>query len=349
MRSDLVSAQRIRTGGGVVVLALIAAVSYFLMLGAGPVKLSPAEVFDTLTGGGDARSIRVVWDLRIPVALTTLIVGAALGFAGALTQTMARNPLASPDILGVSGGAAVLVVLGTAVVRPAFAEGIDNFWWRAALALVGATAVVLVLLVLGGFGSSQRVVLIGLALSLLANATVSYLLVRANLQRAADAQTWLAGSTGFVRGDVIVPMLLGLAPFVVLAMWVARDLPILAHDDQTAFSLGVPVRRVRALLLLCATAIVAVSVAVVGPIGFVALVAPQVARLVLAAPTPPPLGSAVAGAALLASCAVLSVYLPFTAPVGLVTAVVGGPVLVVLVLRTYGGRSLQKFGGSSWH
>jgi len=289
------------------------------------------EVIEVLTGGGTQQAINVVWDLRLPVAIATVLVGAALGLAGAWTQTMARNPLASPDILGVSGGAAVLVVAGTVVTRPAWSEGVPTFWWRAALALVGALVIVGLLVLLGGFGTSQRVVVIGLALSFLTQSLVQYLLLRADLTRATDAQTWLAGSTGFVRTEALLPMALGLLPFVVLGLCVTRDVPLLSHDDATASTLGVNVTRVRAILLIAATGIVAVVVSFVGPIGFVALLAPQLAKLVAGTPTPHPLCSTFAGAALLAACAVVAGALPFTSPVGLVTAIIGGPALVLLV------------------
>lgn len=311
--------------------ALIAAFCYCLILGQGAVKLSPVEVIEVLTGGGTQQAINVVWDLRLPVAIATVLVGAALGLAGAWTQTMARNPLASPDILGVSGGAAVLVVAGTVVARPAWSEELPTFWWRAALALVGALVIVGLLVLLGGFGTSQRVVVIGLALSFLTQSLVQYLLLRADLTRATDAQTWLAGSTGFVRTGALLPMALGLLPFVVLGLCVTRDVPLLSHDDATASTLGVDVTRVRAILLIAATGIVAVVVSFVGPIGFVALLAPQLAKLVAGTPTPHPLCSTFAGAALLAACAVVAGALPFTSPVGLVTAIIGGPALVLLV------------------
>lgn len=311
--------------------ALIAAFCYCLILGQGAVKLSPVEVIEVLTGGGTQQAINVVWDLRLPVAIATVLVGAALGLAGAWTQTMARNPLASPDILGVSGGAAVLVVAGTVVARPAWSEELPTFWWRAALALVGALVIVGLLVLLGGFGTSQRVVVIGLALSFLTQSLVQYLLLRADLTRATDAQTWLAGSTGFVRTEALLPMALGLLPFVVLGLCVTRDVPLLYHDDATASTLGVDVTRVRAILLIAATGIVAVVVSFVGPIGFVALLAPQLAKLVAGTPTPHPLCSTFAGAALLAACAVVAGALPFTSPVGLVTAIIGGPALVLLV------------------
>ena len=311
--------------------ALIAALCYCLILGQGAVKLGPMEVIEVLTGGGTQQAINVVWDLRLPVAIATVLVGAALGLAGAWTQTMARNPLASPDILGVSGGAAVLVVAGTVVTRPAWSEGVPTFWWRAALALLGALVIVGLLVLLGGFGTSQRVVVIGLALSFLTQSLVQYLLLRADLTRATDAQTWLAGSTGFVRMEALLPMVLGLLPFVVLGLCVTRDVPLLSHDDATASTLGVNVTRVRAILLIAATGIVAVVVSFVGPIGFVALLAPQLAKLVAGTPTPHPLCSTFAGAALLAACAVVAGALPFTSPVGLVTAIIGGPALVLLV------------------
>lgn len=322
-----------RAAGAFALFACIAAVAYCLMLGLGAVKLSPLEVIDVLTGGGSSRAIRVVWDLRLPVAVATVLIGAALGMAGSWTQTMARNPLASPDVLGVAGGAAVAVVAGTVVARPAFSEGFDLFWWRAGLALVGAAVVVLLLLLLGGFGTTNRVVLVGFALSLMCSAVVQYLIMRADLVRAADAQTWLAGSTGLVRAEALPPLVLGLLPFLAAGLWCGKDLAMLAHDDATASSLGVRVRRVRAVLLVAATGVVAVVVSVVGPIGFVALIAPQLGRLVAGQPTPTPWVSAAAGAALLTSCSVIAGLLPVNSPVGLVTSALGGVVLVVLVWR----------------
>lgn len=334
IRDRLRRAARRRAAAAVVVLAAVAAVGYLALLAIGPLILTPAEVVDVLTGGGGDRAITVVWDLRLPVAVATVAAGAVLGLAGSWTQTMSRNPLASPDVLGVTGGASVAVVAGTVAAPAAFDPGVPDYWWRAGLALAGAAAIVLLLLVLGGFGESRRVILVGVALSMMCQALVGYLLVRAKLTQAAEAMTWLSGSTGFVRAEALAPMLLGLAPFVLLGLAAGRDLPLLAHDDASAAALGVPVRATRATLLVAATGVVAVVVAIVGPIGFVALLAPQIARLAAGAPTPGPAASAAAGAALLAGCGAVSAVLPFTAPVGLVTAVVGGPALIWLVWRT---------------
>lgn len=147
-----------------------------------------------------------------------MLIGAALGMAGAWTQTMARNPLASPDILGVSGGAAVCVVAGTVLTQPAFAAYIPGFWWRALLALVGAVIIVVLLFLLGGVGTGNRVVLVGLALSLLSQSLVHYMVVKSDLTRAAEAQMWLAGSTGFIRSEALPLLLLALLPFVALGL-----------------------------------------------------------------------------------------------------------------------------------
>ena len=324
--------RRLRLVTVLVVLAAVTGVGYLLLLTIGPVALSPGQVLAALTGGGNARTINLVWDLRLPVAVTTVAIGAALGLAGSWTQTLSRNPVASPDILGVTGGASVAVVAGTVVARPEFSTDMSTFWWRALLALVGAVVIMLLLLTLGGLGSSRRVIVIGVALGLLCHGLVGYLLLRADLSRAAEAQTWLAGSTGLVRSGALLPMALGLALFVVLGASATRDLPLLAHDDATASALGVHVTRVRTVLLVAATGLVAVSVAVVGPVEYVALVAPQAVRLLAKRTAPPPVTSAVAGAAVMTVCAVIAELLPIAAPVGLITAAVGGPVLVGLVI-----------------
>lgn len=325
--------RRRRAGATALVGAVIAGAAYLAMLGLGPRPLGPAEVLEVLTGGGSPADVSVVWDLRLPVAVVTVAVGALLGVAGSWTQTAVRNPLASPDVLGVVGGASVAVVAGTVLVRPAFAADLAIFWWRFGLALAGAATIVVLLIVLAGADRGSRLVLIGVGLALLSHAVVSFLLLKAELARAADSQTWLAGSTGYVRADAILPLILTSLPFLAFGAWQARDLPVLAHDDATAVGVGVPVGRIRGRVIGAAVGLAAACVAVVGPIGFIALVAPQIARLVARAPTPPPLASGAMGAALLGGCAVVGELIPHTIPVGTITAVVGGPVLVALVVR----------------
>lgn len=322
-----------------VLFLLITVVAYVLLLGLGAVKMSPTEVITVLNGGGTRTQINVIWDLRLPVAIVTVVIGAALAMAGAWTQSMSRNPLASPDILGVTGGASVLVVLGTVAYQPSFLDDFSTFWSRAVLSLMGAIAIVFLLALLGGVGTNNKIVLIGFAISLMCHALVSYLLLKAEILRAAEAQTWLAGSTGFVQMDVIVPLLLGLAPFIALGLWCEHDLALLTNDDATAVMLGVNIARQRALLLIAATGICAIVVSVVGPIGFIALLSPHLARLVTGNPTPPSIITGVAGAALLSTCAVIAGFIPASAPVGAVSSVIGGISLVLLVWRQSKGRT----------
>lgn len=299
-------------------VSLLGFFAYVALLCLGAVSLSPLDVFAALTGGGSPQAVNVVWDLRLPVAIVTAVAGASLATAGAWSTTVARNPLASPDMLGISGGAAVAVV----------AFPVSSFWERALLALSGAVLFLLLLLVLSIRRSVQQLILIGVALALFSQAAVSYLLLRADLMRATEAQVWLAGSTSFARWPVVLPLVLGVLPFVVLGLSQHRSLPILAHDDATAISLGVPVSRVRLLLVIAATGIVAVVVSVVGPLAFVALVAPQLSRMMGGGV----LLSAIWGATLMLVCAVAAVLLPVTAPVGLLTSAIGGVMLVYLVV-----------------
>lgn len=310
----------------------ITAVAYVLLLGTGPTQLSPLEVIEVLTGGGSRQAINIVWDLRLPVAIVTVIVGAALGLAGSWTITMTRNPLASPDFLGISGGASVIVVAGTAFIGPSLSLGFSGFWARAGLALVGSLTVLVLLMVLGGFGSSRRVVLIGFSLSLMFQSAVSYMLLRADINSASQAQLWIAGSTGMVRSDTVVPLVLGILPFLIIAGLVGHQVKYLAHDDDTGLTLGIDVNRVRTILLICATGLVAVTVAVVGPIVFVALVAPHLARIVARTPTPTQWCSAASGAAILSTCSVISGLLRVSVPVGLMTSIFGGTALVFLTV-----------------
>lgn len=307
-------------------------VAYLLLLGTGPTRLSPVEVIEVLTGGGSRQAINIVWDLRLPVAIVTVVVGAVLGLAGSWTITMTRNPLASPDFLGISGGASVMVVAGTAFIGPSLSLGLSGFWARAGLALFGSLAVLVLLMVLGGFGSSRRVVLIGFSLSLMFQSAVSYMLLRADINSASEAQLWIAGSTGMVRNDAIAPLILGVIPFLVVAAFVGHQVKYLAHDDDTGLTLGIDVNRVRTILLICATGLVAVTVAVVGPIVFVALVAPHFARIVGRTPTPTQWSSAAAGAAILSTCSVVAGLLPVSVPVGLMTSIFGGTALVFLTI-----------------
>ncbi|MCK7638369.1 FecCD family ABC transporter permease [Corynebacterium pygosceleis] len=317
----------------IICAAVVAFIGYALLLATGPVSFTVPELIEVLTGGGTRTQITVVWELRLPIAVATVTTGALLGTAGAWTQTAVRNPLASPDVMGISGGAAVAVVAGTIFLPVQNHASMSVFWWRFILAALGALTVIVLLWVLSGSANGTRLVLTGVGISLFSHQAVRFMLSRTDLRETADAQTWLAGSTGLVREPALTPLFLGALPFLLIGMYFSRDLPILIHGDVTATVLGVDAAVVRSMMIIAATGLAAVCVSVTGPIGFVALVAPQLARILAGAPTPPPYASASVGAAMMTLCAVSVNLLPAPVPVGTLTSALGGVALTMLVVR----------------
>ncbi|PZF85550.1 FecCD family ABC transporter permease [Micromonospora endophytica] len=290
-----------------------------------------ADLWPVLTGGGDPGLRFVLLELRLPRIGTALTVGAALGGAGALFQSASRNPLGSPDIVGFTVGAAtgalvVLLVLDGTSLTPAVGTALGG-------AAVAATA-----LLLGGTG--QRLILVGIGLSALLTSVNAYLLTRAEVTDAQNAAVWLVGSLN--GSGAHLPLLLGaLTVLLPLAVVVARGLRLIETGDEKALSLGVPVRRQRLTATALAVALTAVGVAGAGPVGFVALAAPHLARRVTRVAAPLVTTSAVLGAALLLAADQLAQRLipGQQLPVGAVTGVLGGGYLALVLAWTWRGRS----------
>lgn len=329
---------------GVVVLAVLAAVVVVLMvLGAafGDFTIAPAEVVRVLLGGGAPMDRVVVTELRLPRVVAAALVGLALGAAGAVTQSVAGNPLASPEVLGITAGAsagavAVIVLGGAGVAGLTLEPGPSAVTVAALLGGLVAAAVVHAASWRAGL-DGLRLVLVGVAVSAVLVALTNWLLVAARITDAARATQWLSGSLAPARWDSVQL----LTAVVVLAgcglAATGRALRALRLGDDTARALGVRVQPARVGLLLSAVALTAAAVAVAGPIGFVALVAPQVALRLMRSAGPPVLGGALLGAALLLAADLLArVVLPAQLPVGVVTTVVGAPYLLLLL-----GRQIQ--------
>ncbi|MCT9077332.1 FecCD family ABC transporter permease [Streptomyces fulvoviolaceus] len=311
------------------VLAATAAVGV-LALGTGEYAISPADVVRTLLGNGSRRTDFVVNDLRLPRLLTGVLAGAALGLSGALFQSLTRNPLGSPDIVGFTYGSAtggllvVLVVGGTGgqVAAGAVAGGL-------------ATAVLVYLLAWRRGVHGYRLVLVGIGVSALLQGVNAYLLAKARFTQAAQAMAWLNGSLNGRSWEDVRPAALGLLVVLPLAGFAASRLRILEMGDDLAGGLGVPVQRTRLLVLVLATAACAVAVAAAGPIPFVALIAPQLARRLTRAPGPNLPAATCTGALLVvtADYAAQRIHQSTQLPVGVVTAVVGGLYLGLLLRR----------------
>lgn len=322
----------------IAVTAILAAVTFAAFCASirlGEFPLSFSEVLQALVGSGDSMTNFIVMDLRMPRALVGVVVGAALGMSGAIVQSIARNPLASPDILGVTAGAgvaAVFLVTSTGTL----AATLNNDVGLPVVAVAGGlgTGLLVYLLAVRGGVDGMRLILVGIAITFLMRALVDWMLVRADIRDVARAQTWLVGSLeGRDWSDVWTSLGLGL-PAAVIALAVAFPLRAVQLGDDVALGLGVRLGRNRAVLLIASVLLASAAVAAAGPIGFIAFVAPQLAMRLTRLPTPPLIPSAFMGSALLV-CAdlVARTVFPTSLPVGIVTAAVGGPFLVYMLVR----------------
>ncbi|MFE2292506.1 FecCD family ABC transporter permease [Streptomyces sp. NPDC059452] len=317
------------------VLAAGAFLVFCLSIAVGDFPIGLSRVIATLLGQGEQVDEFVVMDLRMPRALAGLIVGIALGVSGAITQSVARNPLASPDILGITSGAGAVAVFLVTVSGGAAAAVVGSVGLSAAALLGGLGTGLLVYFLAWRRGiDGFRLILIGISVSAVMQAITTWLLVSADIRDVARAQAWLVGSLdGRSWDEVRVAFWCSLVLVVVVSAAAFQFKPMHLGDDVAA-GLGVRYTRVRAVLLLCAVLLAAVAVSAAGPVPFVALVAPQVAMRLARCPTPPMVASGLLGALLLiGSDLIARTALPVTLPVGVVTAGIGGPFLVYLLVR----------------
>lgn len=315
----------------VLVVALVLAFAVNVSRGDFPVPLG--DVLSVLAGGGDQSSRFIVLELRLPRSLTGLLVGVALGLAGAITQSVARNALASPDVLGVTSGAsaaAVLVIVLGGTSGAAAAVGLP----LAALAGGLGTAALLSALAWRGGLDGFRLVLVGVGLTAVLQAVTTWLLVRADVEDASRAVLWITGSLNGRGWEHVVPVAAAVVVVTAVALVNAPTLAALRLGDETARSLGLRLRTAQSVAVLLAVLLASVATAAAGPVAFVALVAPQVALRLVRSAGPPLVASALVGALLVVlSDVVARLLLPVELPVGIVTAALGGPFLLHLLVR----------------
>ncbi|AZM52468.1 hypothetical protein DMA15_07505 [Streptomyces sp. WAC 01529] len=326
----------VRTTAVVTLLLVAALAASVVLIGTGDFEIPAADVVRTLLGDGDAGQEFIINDLRLPRVLVGLLVGAALGLGGALFQSIARNPLGSPDVLGLgqgsTAGALTMIVLfqGSAVE---VAGG----------ALVGGlvTGAAIYLLAWKRGVHGYRLVLVGIGVSAFITAVNSYLLTKADFVDAARAVVWMTGSLNGRDWDQVWPLLALCAVLVPLVLVYGRPLRMLEMGDDVANALGVRVERTRAVLLLASVLLTAAATAAAGPVSFVALTAPQLARRLTRSPGPNLMPAMFMGAALLivADLASQRAFGADQLPVGVVTGVLGGVYLLwLLVTQRKAGR-----------
>ena len=315
-----------------VVLTLVMLAVVVASLGTGDYPLSPGDVLAVLVGQGDPASAFIVETLRAPRVLTGVLVGASFGISGAIFQSVSRNPLGSPDIIGFTMGSAtgallvILVIGGTSlqIGLGSIAGG------------VLAAALVYVLSFRNGV-QGYRLVLVGIGISAMLESVNAYLITRATRDDAFAAAHWLVGSLNGRGWEHVWPVAATLALMLPAALALSRRMALLEMGDDAARALGVPAERSKGGAILVAVALVAVGTASAGPIAFVALAAPQLARRLTGSAAPGIIPAALMGALLLSASDLLAQrVLDTDLPVGVVTGAVGGAYLGWLL---FSGRS----------
>lgn len=331
---------RIGRRGAVVSVCLVAlaAVALVTALFVGSYPISFGGVFRALVGEGSRQQLYFVNDVRLPRALVALLVGAALAVAGAIFQSLTGNPLGSPDIIGFNGGAAA----GALIVMLVLDE--SNLLSTGIGAVLGGAVVAVLVYVLAYRDGVQgyRLVLVGVGVSALLSAGIAYLLSRAELTDSMNAQVWMVGSLNGRGWEQVWTLVAALAVALPAAFALNRRLVALELGEETATALGLSARRTRQSAIAVTVVLSAAAVATAGPITFVALAAPQIAKRLARSAGPSLVTSALTGACLLVLADVLAqtVIPQIQLPVGVATVMLGGLYLGwLLVGETRRGRA----------
>ena len=303
----------------------------------GDFPMSVGDVLRVLVGGGDAAERYIVFDLRLPRTLTGLLIGAAFGVSGAITQAISRNPLASPDVLGVTPGASAGAV-GVIVLASGYGgvAGLAASIGLPVAALIGgllSAALVYVLAWRRGV-DGYRLVLVGIGVQAFMINLTYWLLTIGDISQAGQALVWITGSLNGRSWSDLVPVALALAVLLPLSLVGVHVLGALQFDDDTVRNLGARVELSRFALILIAVVLAAIATAAAGPVFFVALATPQIAQRLAGTARPPLVASAVIGALLVSvSDLIARTAFGIELPVGVVTAVLGAPYLMFLIIR----------------
>jgi iron complex transport system permease protein len=317
----------VRSRLALVTAGLAVAVFLLLCLGiaVGDYPLGLVKVVRALAGDGDRFALLTVRELRLPRELVGLLVGAGFGVAGAVFQTVTRNPLASPDMIGIAAGSSTAVVAAILLN-----VDIRTFGLLGGL----GTALVIYLLAWRRGTTGYRIILVGIGVSWVCTSATSYLLTRAQLHEAQQALGWLVGNLNGRTWTAVSPLVISTAILLPVIMAGGRWLLTLQLGDEVATGLGTPVQLARLVLLVAAVGLVAFGTAAAGPIAFVALAAPQIAQRLAGRAAPPPLASGLTGSLIVLSADLVArrVVPDVQLPVGVVTGVLGAPFLLWLLI-----------------
>ncbi|MGG3737406.1 FecCD family ABC transporter permease [Aeribacillus pallidus] len=314
-------------------------VTFIISTGSGEMYISPLKVVKTLFGNGSEMEQIVIYSFRLPRIVTALLVGMSLAVAGAILQGMIRNPLASPDILGMTAGASLLVVLFFAIFSDKNNSLTISIHWLPLGAFIGATIAAILVYILAWKNGivPMRLVLIGIGITALMQAGTTLFMILGPIYRASQANIWITGTVyGATWKNIAI-----LAPWTILLLLIsfvsARKLNIQELGDEIALGAGVLLQRQRVFLLLLSTALTGGAVAFAGGIGFVGLMAPHMARRLVGSS----FGALLPVSALLGAILVMAadlfgrtLFAPLEIPAGVFTAAIGAPYFIYLLYKS---------------
>lgn len=312
-------------------LCLAAAALAVYSVASGTINYSLAEVASALALRGEDKTELVIWSIRLPRAVAAIAVGMALGAAGSVFQSISRNALGSPDVIGFTTGAATGAVLQIVLYNKGAAATALS-----AVAFSVVTAVIVYLLSRNrGSTGGYRLVLIGIGVSAMLSALNTLLLAWGDLDLAVKARIWLSGSLNAREWNDVYPALIALVICLPMLIYYSRPLNILEMGDDQAKQLGVNTERLRLIVMILGVLLTSVAVAAAGPIAFIALAAPQIVSRITGAARVQVVCSGLFGAVLLLAADMISRNLPtsYAVPVGLTTGVIGGFYLLWILTR----------------
>jgi iron complex transport system permease protein len=320
----------------VLVLTALIVIVFGVSLVVGQTIYSPDEVVRVILGENVPGATFTVGRLRLPRASLAVLAGLCFGLGGVTFQTMLRNPLASPDIIGISSGASAAAAFAI-VTLGLGGTGVSIF----AIVVGLVVAVVIYLLSFKGGVAGTRLILIGIGIAAMLDSITAYILSQAADWDLQAAQRWLTGSLGGANWSQVVPVLVALVALTPVLLGQSRDLSVSQLGDDTASALGVRVNRTRLIVIVTAVGLISFATAAAGPIAFVAFLAGPIAASIVGPGASLLVPSALVGA-LLVLCAdfIGQFALGVRLPVGVVTGVLGAPYLIYLIVRS------NRSGGS---
>ncbi|RIW38907.1 iron ABC transporter permease [Bacillus salacetis] len=323
----------------ILILLAVTAIIFILSTGLGDMNIKPWTVLSVFFGGGEDLEQLVVKSFRLPRIIVALLAGMCLAVSGALLQGMVRNPLASPDIIGITGGAGAAVVGFLAIFSDENNALTVSIQWLPLAAFIGAAVVAFLVYFLAWKNgvSPVRLVLIGIGISALMQSIITMLMILGPIFRASQANIWITGTVNASNWKDVYILLPWTMILIVIAFVLSRNVNIQELGEEIATGVGSHIQRQRMILLTLATALVGGAVAFAGGIGFVGLMAPHMARRLVGSS----FGALLPVAALLGGTLVMiadlvgrTLFLPLEVPAGVFTAAIGAPYFIYLLFKT---------------